>query len=948
MRAARARHVAFAALLAVACGTKPRPGQRNLSPERSTLGASTAQAYADEEATVMLTATARDEAGTPLVARRVEFMVSGTGNRLSASSATTDAAGRASVTLDSSTAESKLVTASVEGVPLLRGLSVEFVAGPPSSLRFAAQPQDAIAGAVFVPVIEVAVMDARGRVVDSGAYRVELALQGGAEGVLHGTLSVTPEGGIASFGDLWLDRTAEDYALVATADGLVSATSDVFAVAPAAADPASSDVVAGSQTVSAGDSTALTVTVRDSFGNPVTGETVSLEATGTGNQLDQPVAATDANGRTAGSLSSSVAGVHTVTGYLAGARALAGVASVTFAPGPAASGPGGSTMVAVPTVGSDDGTPVTLAATIKDRFGNAVPGVAVTFSSSDGATCSSPASPTDAEGEATGSVRSWTTGAQTISASVNGTVVATTEVTFVAAQPSGALSTVMAIPGIAVADGATPSLVTVTVIDKKGRPMAGAFVSLDFTGAGSLAPAAASTDADGRATFQLTAAAPTTGMVTATVGSGADALTLPQGAPVAFAPGHTLGGTISGLVADGLVLASPGLPDLAVAANATTFSFAKLLPEGARYAVTLRHLAAGQVCQVTSGAGSASTADVADVAITCASPAWSTVVSGAGTTYAFNADGSLWAWGWNDWGQIGAAAPLMVSTPFRLGHGFVAVAGGGSHAIALDSTGSLWAWGGNAAGQLGDGTTTSRAEPVLIGAGFARVAAGGSHSLALATDGSLWAWGDNSHGQLGDGTTTSRSAPVLVGSGYSRITAGTSHSLALKSDGTLWAWGENYNGQVGYGSDFTTRRLSPVQIGPGFSEIAASGNRSAGLKADGTLWNWGSGSVGDGTYADRRTPFLVGSGFASVALGPHHACALKDDGTLWAWGTNNYGSVGDGTTTYRTTPVQVATNVAAVAAGGLHTVAVKTDGSLWSWGGNQGGGIRCTDPVWRT
>lgn len=101
--------------------------------------------------------------------------------------------------------------------------------------------------------------------------------------------------------------------------------------------------------------------------------------------------------------------------------------------------------------------------------------------------------------------------------------------------------------------------------------------------------------------------------------------------------------------------------------------------------------------------------------------------------------------GWLIAGSAWAATPM--------------VAAGYRHTVALHSDGTLWAWGWNQSGQLGDGTTTDRATPVKIGEGFTLVAAGygysnssdgyithGGHTLALKADGSLWAWGDNSGG----------------------------------------------------------------------------------------------------------------------------------------------------------------------------------------------------------
>ncbi|MDP4128391.1 MAG: hypothetical protein Q8912_15855, partial [Bacillota bacterium] len=81
------------------------------------------------------------------------------------------------------------------------------------------------------------------------------------------------------------------------------------------------------------------------------------------------------------------------------------------------------------------------------------------------------------------------------------------------------------------------------------------------------------------------------------------------------------------------------------------------------------------------------------------------------------------------------------------------VSAGGLHSLRAD--GKVWAWGDNTYGQLGDGTTIQRSTPVVVQglkAQASTVAAGGTHSLALLQDQSVAAWGNNDHGQLGEGT----------------------------------------------------------------------------------------------------------------------------------------------------------------------------------------------------
>ena len=84
---------------------------------------------------------------------------------------------------------------------------------------------------------------------------------------------------------------------------------------------------------------------------------------------------------------------------------------------------------------------------------------------------------------------------------------------------------------------------------------------------------------------------------------------------------------------------------------------------------------------------------------------------------------------------------------------------------AVTAPATLWAWGYNMFGQLGDGTTMDRPLAVQVG-GLANVvaaAAGLYHGVAVRADGTVWAWGNNAFGQLGDGTTTQRFSPVQVG-----------------------------------------------------------------------------------------------------------------------------------------------------------------------------------------
>ena len=302
---------------------------------------------------------------------------------------------------------------------------------------------------------------------------------------------------------------------------------------------------------------------------------------------------------------------------------------------------------------------------------------------------------------------------------------------------------------------------------------------------------------------------------------------------------------------------------------------------------------------------------------------------------AIAADGSLWTWGRNEFGQLGDGTTTDRYSPVKVMDDVAAVSLGEIHSAALKTDGSLWTWGQNWYSQLGDGTTENRSRPVKIMDSVAAVSLGYRHSAAIKTDGSLWIWGSNGYCELGDGTTTNRSSPVRIMYGVASVSLGEYHSAAITTDGSLWIWGRNDNGQLGDGT--TMERSSPVKIMDDVAAVSLGSAHSAAIKMDDSLWTWGAnwyGQLGNGTTENRSNPVEVMDGIASVSLGESHSAALKTNGSLWMWGYNDLGQLGDGTETDRSSPVKNMDRVDAVSMGGYHSAVIKMDGSLWTWGNN--------------
>lgn len=264
------------------------------------------------------------------------------------------------------------------------------------------------------------------------------------------------------------------------------------------------------------------------------------------------------------------------------------------------------------------------------------------------------------------------------------------------------------------------------------------------------------------------------------------------------------------------------------------------------------------------------------------------------------------------------------------------------HTLAIRKDGTLWAWGKNDFGQLGDGTNVDKNDPLQIGTdnNWFHVVAGLYYSLGIKTDGTLWGWGDNKAGQLGDGTKNNKNVPTQIGkdADWKIVDIGKcdvhNNINALKKDGSYWNWG--HPACINFGSDSVVPKKNDylddilsisngkhevgildkygvitlcenkTKFNNSWTSLVVQENKFYSIKSDGTLYYNGITRISDdknwvrlyggilGTFGvkiDGSTWFIkkdeqikiLDAGWEQIDFNKTESYGVKKDGTIWRW-----------------------------------------------------------------
>ena len=347
----------------------------------------------------------------------------------------------------------------------------------------------------------------------------------------------------------------------------------------------------------------------------------------------------------------------------------------------------------------------------------------------------------------------------------------------------------------------------------------------------------------------------------------------------------------------------------------------------------------------------------------------------AGTAYTFatvGATGLVYGWKHNEYGQIGVNDILRRSSPTQVSGTLWDKISGDTHynafhAAIIKNDGTLWAWGRNQSGQLGQNQAEAQlaaiSSPVQVtsSSNWAAVAVSNEGIAAVNSSGELYTWGSNDKGGLGQNSPTNTwlSSPTRVGSDTTwgqtigKLAGGYENFASIKTDGTYWIWGSNTSGHLGQNS--TTEYSSPKQVGSAsnWSYCSIDVHKSLGINSSNELYAWGKNQHGQLGLVNNRsaqsTPQQIPGNWSTAAFGDDMGAAVNTDGELFVYGVNSYGQCAQNNNTPGiSSPVQVGSDTTwgktagTLDCAGNSIYSIKTDGTLWGWGYGGNGAIQTT------
>lgn len=239
------------------------------------------------------------------------------------------------------------------------------------------------------------------------------------------------------------------------------------------------------------------------------------------------------------------------------------------------------------------------------------------------------------------------------------------------------------------------------------------------------------------------------------------------------------------------------------------------------------------------------------------------VEAGLDFACAVKSEGTVWCWGNNVNGQLGNGSFVANYTPQQVSGltnvNLLSISSRGNHACAKTLDGSLYCWGLNSSGQLGASNPANSNTPLQVAkvSNVEKLALGSRFTCVLNTDSKVICFGANSFGQLGTGNNYQNTSfnPVALTGNISDLKAGEDFACALDELNVVRCWGRNDGWQLGNGRDENSN--VPVKVISGVDSLAVGSLHSCVITNKNKLACWGfngNGQFGDGSLVSSIVP----------------------------------------------------------------------------------------------
>lgn len=360
----------------------------------SSINVSRVTVDADDSDSATITVTLKDINGNTISGRPVTIGQSGN-STITSIQGTSNASGVATFTARSSKAETVTYTAMAGGVTVANTASVTFQAGAVSALASTVQVSKANVSAdgTDSSTVTVTLMDDYNNPISGKS--VTLSQGSGSSSIFPSSGVTTNASGQATFTVTNMKSETVTYTAKVAADNLTLTTTKTVTFDPGAVDGALSNVTVSKTSVTADntDTATVTVTLRDSQNNTISGKAVTLSQGSGSSTITATQGTSDANGVATFTVKSTKAEIVTYTATAGNVNLSLHPVPVTFTPG-TASGTTSQIMASKANTSANGSSAVTITVTVKDLNGNAIPGRNVELQQGSGSSLIYPAQAT--------------------------------------------------------------------------------------------------------------------------------------------------------------------------------------------------------------------------------------------------------------------------------------------------------------------------------------------------------------------------------------------------------------------------------------------------------------------------------------------------------------------------------------------------------------------------